>query len=314
MITQSAPAAIIVEGLTKRFGDFTAVEDVSFRVRRGEIFGFLGPNGSGKSTTIRMLCGLLSPTSGRASVLGYDIVRDAEAIRLNIGYMSQKFSLYEDLTVEENLEFYAGIYHLPPRRIKERKKDILAMAGLSGREKSITGTLSTGWKQRLALGCALIHEPGLVFLDEPTGGVDPVSRRNFWDLIYDLSRSGVTVLVTTHYMDEAEHCHTIGFIYNGKLIALGTPENLKKTKMRGQILQVECAPLLPALEAIKDVPEVIEAAMHGAGLHVVVEDIARDTPVVRQALKRADVRVEAITPVEPALEDIFVSLVEAQSR
>ncbi|AKX97352.1 multidrug ABC transporter ATP-binding protein [Moorella thermoacetica] len=314
MITQSAPAAIIVEGLTKRFGDFTAVEDVSFRVRRGEIFGFLGPNGSGKSTTIRMLCGLLSPTSGRASVLGYDIVRDAEAIRLNIGYMSQKFSLYEDLTVEENLEFYAGIYQLSPRRIKQRKQDILAMAGLLGREKSITGTLSTGWKQRLALGCALIHEPGLVFLDEPTGGVDPVSRRNFWDLIYDLSRSGVTVLVTTHYMDEAEHCHTIGFIYNGKLIALGTPENLKKTKMRGQILQVECAPLLPALEAIKDVPEVIEAAMHGAGLHVVVEDIARDTPVVRQALKRAYVRVEAITPVEPALEDIFVSLVEAQSR
>lgn len=314
MITQSAPAAIIVEGLTKRFGNFTAVEDVSFQVRRGEIFGFLGPNGSGKSTTIRMLCGLLSPTSGRASVLGYDIVRDAEAIRLNIGYMSQKFSLYEDLTVEENLEFYAGIYQLSPRRIKQRKQDILAMAGLLGREKSITGTLSTGWKQRLALGCALIHEPGLVFLDEPTGGVDPVSRRNFWDLIYDLSRSGVTVLVTTHYMDEAEHCHTIGFIYNGKLIALGTPENLKKTKMRGQILQVECAPLLPALEAIKDVPEVIEAAMHGAGLHVVVEDIARDTPVVRQALKRAYVRVEAITPVEPALEDIFVSLVEAQSR
>ncbi|MBE3573053.1 MAG: ABC transporter ATP-binding protein [Moorella humiferrea] len=314
MITQSAPAAIIVEGLTKRFGNFTAVEDVSFQVRRGEIFGFLGPNGSGKSTTIRMLCGLLSPTSGRASVLGYDIVRDAEAIRLNIGYMSQKFSLYEDLTVEENLEFYGGIYQLPPRRIKERKQDILAMAGLLGREKSITGTLSTGWKQRLALGCALIHEPGLVFLDEPTGGVDPVSRRNFWDLIYDLSRSGVTVLVTTHYMDEAEHCHTIGFIYNGKLVALGTPENLKKTKMRGQILQVECAPLLPALEAIKDVPEVIEAAMHGAGLHVVVEDIARDTPVVRQALKQANVRVEAITPVEPALEDIFVSLVEAQSR
>ncbi len=314
MITQSAPAAIIVEGLTKRFGSFTAVEDVSFQVRRGEIFGFLGPNGSGKSTTIRMLCGLLAPTSGRASVLGYDIVRDAEAIRLNIGYMSQKFSLYEDLTVEENLEFYAGIYQLPPRRIKERKQDILAMAGLWGREKSITGTLSTGWKQRLALGCALIHEPGLVFLDEPTGGVDPVSRRNFWDLIYDLSRSGVTVLVTTHYMDEAEHCHTIGFIYNGKLVALGTPENLKKTKMRGQILRVECAPLLPALEAMKDVPEVIEAAMHGAGLHVVVEDIARDTPVVRQALNRANVRVEAFTPVEPALEDIFVSLVEAQSR
>ncbi|WP_143106831.1 ABC transporter ATP-binding protein, partial [Neomoorella thermoacetica] len=178
MITQSAPAAIIVEGLTKRFGNFTAVEDVSFQVRRGEIFGFLGPNGSGKSTTIRMLCGLLSPTSGRASVLGYDIVRDAEAIRLNIGYMSQKFSLYEDLTVEENLEFYAGIYQLSPRRIKQRKQDILAMAGLLGREKSITGTLSTGWKQRLALGCALIHEPGLVFLDEPTGGVDPVSRRN----------------------------------------------------------------------------------------------------------------------------------------
>lgn len=312
MITQSAPAVIIVEGLTKRFGSFTAVEDVSFQVRRGEIFGFLGPNGSGKSTTIRMLCGLLSPTSGRASVLGYDIVRDAEAIRLNIGYMSQRFSLYEDLTVEENLEFYAGIYRLPRGRIKERMKDILAMAGLWGREKSITGTLSTGWKQRLALGCALIHEPGLVFLDEPTGGVDPVSRRNFWDLIYDLSRSGVTVLVTTHYMDEAEHCHTIGFIYNGKLVALGTPENLKKSKMRGQILQVECSPLLPALEAMKDVPQVREAAMYGAGLHVVVEDITRDTTIVRQALYRAKVRVEAITPVEPALEDIFVSLVEAQ--
>jgi len=312
LITQSAPAVIIVEGLTKRFGSFTAVEDVSFQVRRGEIFGFLGPNGSGKSTTIRMLCGLLSPTSGRASVLGYDIVRDAEAIRLNIGYMSQRFSLYEDLTVEENLEFYAGIYRLPRGRIKERMKDILAMAGLWGREKSITGTLSTGWKQRLALGCALIHEPGLVFLDEPTGGVDPVSRRNFWDLIYDLSRSGVTVLVTTHYMDEAEHCHTIGFIYNGKLVALGTPENLKKSKMRGQILQVECSPLLPALEAMKDVPQVREAAMYGAGLHVVVEDITRDTTIVRQALYRAKVRVEAITPVEPALEDIFVSLVEAQ--
>lgn len=306
--------AIVVEGLTKRFGNFTAVDNVSFKVRRGEIFGFLGPNGSGKSTTIRMLCGLLVPTAGRATVLGYDIVRDAEAIRLKIGYMSQKFSLYEDLTVGENLEFYAGVYQLTPERFRQRKEEILHLIGLADKERTLTGNLSTGWKQKLALGCALLHEPQLVLLDEPTSGVDPVARRNFWDLIYDLSHAGVTVLVTTHYMDEAEHCHTIGFIYNGKLVAFGTPEYLKKTQMPGQILEIQCSPLMPALEALAGVPGVLEAAMYGAGLHVVVEDIFRDTPYVRQALERAEVEVKSILPVEPGLEDVFVSLVEGGFR
>ncbi|GFN21833.1 multidrug ABC transporter ATP-binding protein [Thermanaeromonas sp. C210] len=306
--------AIVVEGLTKRFGSFLAVNNVSFKVRRGEIFGFLGPNGSGKSTTIRMLCGLLVPTSGQATVLGYDIVRDSEAIRLKIGYMSQKFSLYEDLTVGENLEFYAGVYQLAPERFRQRKGEILNLIGLAGKERTLTGNLSTGWKQKLALGCALLHEPELVLLDEPTSGVDPVARRNFWDLIYDLSHAGVTVLVTTHYMDEAEHCHTIGFIYNGKLVAFGTPDHLKKTKMQGEILEIQCSPLMPALEALAEVPGVLEAAMYGAGLHVVVGDIFRDSPYVRQALERAGVEVKSILPVEPGLEDVFVSLVEGGSR
>ncbi|MGI9951495.1 ABC transporter ATP-binding protein [Moorellaceae bacterium AZ2] len=306
--------AIVVEGLTKRFGSFTAVNNVSFKVRRGEIFGFLGPNGSGKSTTIRMLCGLLVPTSGRATVLGHDIVRESEVIRRKIGYMSQKFSLYEDLTVGENLEFYAGVYQLSPERFRPRKKEILNLIGLSDKERILTGNLSIGWKQKLALGCALLHEPELVLLDEPTSGVDPVARRNFWDLIYDLSHAGVTVLVTTHYMDEAEHCHTIGFIYNGKLVAFGTPDQLKMTKMQGRILEIKCSPLMPALEALADVPGVKEAAMYGAGLHAVVGDVIRDTPYVRQALERAGVEVRSILPVEPGLEDVFVSLVEGSSH
>lgn len=306
--------AIVVEGLTKRFGSFTAVDNVSFKVRRGGIFGFLGPNGSGKSTTIRMLCGLLIPTSGRATVLGYDIVRDSEAIRLKIGYMSQKFSLYEDLTVGENLEFYAGVYQLTPERFRQRKGEILHLIGLTDKERTLTGNLSTGWKQKLALGCALLHEPELVLLDEPTSGVDPVARRNFWDLIYDLSHAGVTVLVTTHYMDEAEHCHTIGFIYNGKLVAFGTPDHLKKTKMQGRILEIQCSPLMPALEALAEVPGVLEAAMYGAGLHVVVGDLFRDAGQVRQALESAGVQVNSVVPVDPGLEDVFVSLVEGGSR
>ncbi|MGB9662029.1 MAG: ATP-binding cassette domain-containing protein [Moorellaceae bacterium] len=302
--------AIVVEGLTKRFGTFTAVDKVSFKVRRGEIFGFLGPNGSGKSTTIRMLCGLLVPTGGRASVLGYDIVREAEAIRLRIGYMSQKFGLYEDLTVEENLEFYAGVYGVPPERFPRRKQEILALVGLTGKERVMTSALATGWRQKLALGCTLLHEPRLVLLDEPTSGVDPVARRNFWDLIYGLSRAGVTVLVTTHYMDEAEHCHTIGFIYKGKLTALGTPDHLRRTQVRGQILEIQCSPLMPALEALSQVPGVMEAAMYGAGLHVVVEDAFREAPEVRRVLEKAGVAVKSVLPVEPGLEDVFVSLVE----
>ncbi len=220
--------AIEIKHLTKRFGRFTAVNDVSFNVKKGEVFGFLGPNGSGKTTVIRMLMGLISPTSGSGRVLGFDINKDNDGIRQQIGYMSQKFSLYEDLTVEENLDFYGGVYGLSNDKLESKKKEILKMADLEGKENMIASNLSGGWKQRLALGCAIIHDPKILFLDEPTGGVDPIARRKFWDIIYNLSEQGVTVLVTTHYMDEAEHCNTIGFIYYGDLLTLDTPNNMKE--------------------------------------------------------------------------------------
>lgn len=221
--------AIKVTDLTKKFGDFTAVNHISFSIEKGQIFGFLGPNGSGKSTTIRMLCGVLTPTSGKGEVMGYDIAEETEMVRQSIGYMSQKFSLYEDLTVEENLDFYAGVYGVPKEEREERKKQLIAMANLNGKEKSLAGTLSGGWKQKLALGCALIHKPRLLVLDEPTGGVDPVSRRTFWEIIHELSRQGITILVTTHYMDEAESCDVIGFIFNGDLMEIApTKEVLEK--------------------------------------------------------------------------------------
>lgn len=218
--------AVVIENLVKKFGDFTAVNDVSFNVKKGSIFGFLGPNGSGKSTTIRMICGVLKPTSGTGKVMGYDIAKQTEKVRQNIGYMSQKFSLYEDLTVEENLDFYAGIYTLPRETREQRKKDLILMAGIEGKEKKLAGTLSGGWKQRLALGCALIHKPNLLILDEPTAGVDPVSRRVFWEIIHDLSHQGITIFVTTHYMDEAESCDEVGFIFNGNLMEIAPPKEL----------------------------------------------------------------------------------------
>lgn len=218
--------AIVVENLTKQFDTFTAVDHISFRIPRGSIFGFLGPNGSGKSTTIRMLCGVLTPTSGTGIVMGYDIVKETEQVRQNLGYMSQRFSLYEDLTVSENLDFYAGVYGLDRQVSEERKKDLIRMANLEGKEKSLAGTLSGGWKQRLALGCALIHKPRLLILDEPTAGVDPVSRRVFWDIIHHLSHQGITILVTTHYMDEAESCDLVGFIFNGKILNIAPPRDL----------------------------------------------------------------------------------------
>lgn len=218
--------AIEVENLTKKFGTFTAVDNISFKIPKGSIFGFLGPNGSGKSTTIRMLCGVLSPSSGRGVVMGYDVVKDTETVRQNLGYMSQRFSLYEDLTVEENLDFYGGIYGLNKKVRDERKKELILMANLAGKERSLAGTLSGGWKQRLALGCALIHKPRLLVLDEPTAGVDPVSRRVFWEIIHALAGQGITILVTTHYMDEAESCDIVGFIFNGKLMNIAPPQEL----------------------------------------------------------------------------------------
>ena len=238
----NSPKAVVVKDLERRFGSFLAVNRVSFEVDRGEIFGFLGPNGAGKSTTIRILCGILAPSKGSGTVAGFDIVKDAEKIKAHIGYMSQKFSLYEDLTVEENINFYGGIYNIPEARKKDRKEWVIEMAGLKEHRKTRTALLSGGWKQRLALGCAILHEPPIIFLDEPTSGVDPISRRRFWDLIYELSGKGVTVFVTTHYMDEAEYCDRIGLIYRGELIALGTPEVLKTRFMKEEILDLQGRP------------------------------------------------------------------------
>ena len=231
-------ASVVVEHLSKRFGDFVAVSDVNLRVGKGEIFGFLGPNGAGKSTTIRILCGLLAPSEGKAMVAGFDVAREPEKVRENIGYMSQRFSLYDDLTVEENINFFMGIYGVDRAKRPARKQYALDMAGLVGQEETMTRTLSGGWKQRLALGCAILHEPPIVFLDEPTSGVDPIARRAFWDLIYQLSEAGQTVFVTTHYMDEAEYCHRVALLYHGKMIALGTPAELKSSMTKTSMEEV----------------------------------------------------------------------------
>jgi ABC-2 type transport system ATP-binding protein len=306
--------AVVVRDLAKRFGDFTAVNRVNFSVPRGEIFGFLGPNGAGKSTTIRMLCGLLAPSSGSGTVAGFDLLREAEKIKAHIGYMSQKFSLYEDLTVEENINFYGGIYNLPGDKKKERKEWVIRMAGLEDRRTTRTAFLAGGWKQRLALGCAIVHEPPIIFLDEPTSGVDPLSRRRFWNLIYELAGRGVTVFVTTHYMDEAEYCDRIGLIYRGELIALGSPETLKQEAMTEDVL--ECFPDRPqeALEIISALPGVKEAALFGRGLHVVVERGQPLAEFIRDRLQEAGFRTPAPEKIAPSLEDVFVSLIEARDR
>jgi ABC-2 type transport system ATP-binding protein len=266
--------SVEVEKLVKRFGDFTAVDRISFQTRTGEVFGFLGPNGSGKSTTIRILCGLLHPTSGRAIVAGYDVVESPELIRRNIGYMSQKFSLYADLTVFENLRFYAGMYGVPAAELRDRIDWALEMAGLRGRESSLTGTLAGGWKQRLALGCAVLHRPPILFLDEPTSGVDPLSRRLFWELIQQMSSDGVTIFVTTHYMDEAEYCNRLALMNGGKLIALGTPTELKLGSIRGSLLLLECDRLGEAIERVRRLDGVRDVAVFGNALHLVVSDAA----------------------------------------
>lgn len=306
--------AVVVRDLEKRFGSFVAVNRISFQVARGEIFGFLGPNGAGKSTTIRMLCGILAPTGGSGTVAGFDIRRQAEQIKAHIGYMSQKFSLYEDLTVEENIDFYSGIYRIPAQKKKERKEWVIEMAGLAEHRQTRTAILSGGWKQRLALGCAIIHEPPIVFLDEPTSGVDPISRRQFWDLIYELSGKGVTVFVTTHYMEEAEYCDRLGLIYRGELVASGTPEVLKTQFMQEDVLEVLCEDAEAAMGAIEKIPGVKEVALFGRGLHVVAEDGELAAARVRSLLEgdgRGAVRVEKIVP---SLEDVFVSLIEARDR
>jgi ABC-2 type transport system ATP-binding protein len=283
---------------------------VNFAVKRGEIFGFLGANGAGKSTTIRMLCGLLQPTSGTAVVGGYDINTQTEQVKLNIGYMSQRFSLYDDLTVAQNIKFFGGVYGLHNSRLNDRMRWVLHMADLEGRENSLTKTLSGGVKQRLALGCAILHEPPIVFLDEPTGGVDPISRRNFWELINQLSSEGITVLVTTHFLDEAEYCNDIILINTGKLIAGGSPVQLKTDHIKSPILEVACSNVVEALELIREKPWAIETSVFGTALHVMVTEENLGRTLISQALQVAGISVHNIERIMPSLEDVFLYLLE----
>ncbi len=304
--------AVQVVDLTKRFGDFTAVDQVSFAVDRGTIFGFLGPNGAGKTTTIRMLLGLLKPTSGEATVLGFDIVRQTAEVKKRIGYMSQRFSLYDDLTVNENLNFYGRTYGVRGKRLRARKDFVLHMAGLEGREKELTRNLSGGWKQRLALGTAIIHEPEMLFLDEPTAGVDPISRRAFWDLLYELAEGGTTIMVTTHYMDEAEHCQSLAFIQHGRIVASGSPAGIKETQMRGQVLEIDCDNPGQAIHALREMGIFEEVALYGALIHAVTGDAQILMPQIEDKLRGAGVQVRTMEVIAPSLEDVFISSVRGE--
>jgi ABC-2 type transport system ATP-binding protein len=309
-----ADIAIDVEHLSRRFGQFVAVDDVTFDVRRGEVFGFLGANGAGKSTTIRMLCGLLTPSSGRASIDGIDVGRDPEGVKRRIGYMSQRFSLYELLTVDQNVRFYAGLYGLTGARLAARRKFALDLAGLGGREKDLARDLSGGWRQRLALGCALLHEPPIVFLDEPTGGVDPVSRRDFWRLIDDLSHKGTTVLVTTHYLDEAERCDRVAIVHAGKLAALGAIADLKATFKDRPILEVRATDPVAAMAALDKLPLVEKTSVFGTAVHAVLRNRQATPADVKQALAEHGVSVTGVQNVAPSLEDVFLEVVDQAER
>jgi ABC-2 type transport system ATP-binding protein len=309
---------IEVRGLTKRFGSFTAVDRISFSVPRGQIFGFLGPNGSGKTTTIRMLLGLLSPSEGTALVLGHDVRRQALSIRARLGYMSQKFTLYNDLTVEENLKFYGRGYGLHNRRLRDRMAYVLDMAGLKGREHLTPPKLSGGWRQRLALGAAILHEPDIVFLDEPTAGVDPLSRRAFWNLLYQTSAQGTTIFVTTHYMDEAEHCENLGFIYQGNLIAQGAPSDIKAAHLPGEVVQITPAHPAAALDLLRTAHQAgqlgdsLDVGLYGAQIHITTHDAAITQTRVLSTLGRANEPYSDADVIPPSLEDAFIRLVQAQ--
>jgi ABC-2 type transport system ATP-binding protein len=305
--------AVEIDDLVKTFGSFVAVDHVSMKVRKGEIFGFLGPNGAGKSTTIRMLCGLLIPTAGRATVNNFDVATQPEEIRRTIGYMSQKFSLYDDLTVEENIDFFAGIYGVPRELRAERKNYVLGMANITERRRALTRTLSGGWKQRLALGCAILHDPPVLFLDEPTSGVDPIARGAFWGLIHDLSESGHTIFVSTHYMDEAEYCHRLALMYRGKVIALGTPTELKNGLTSHTLLQLDSPDQLETMRALEGTDGVREVAVFGGGLHVTVDN-RESIPGIRQKLESQGIQVKRLEQIEPSMEDVFVAMIEAEER
>jgi ABC-2 type transport system ATP-binding protein len=307
-------AVVAVSGLTRRFGDFVAVDSLSLNVAQGRIFGFLGPNGSGKSTTIRMLCGLLQPSSGSGHVLGLDIMTRYEEIKRRIGYMSQKFSLYDDLTVEENIDFFSGLYGVARARRGARKTWALEMADLGGMRNALTGSLAAGWKQRLALGCAVLHEPDILFLDEPTSGVDPLARRLFWDLIAHMAHAGTTVFVTTHYMDEAEYCDELALIYRGKLIAAGEPGELKRSALSQHIMEVRVARPYDALDAVERSGLVQEAALFGDTLHLTVADAAQARAQLPPWFEHNGFGDVGVEEVMPTMEDVFVGLIEAEDR
>jgi ABC-2 type transport system ATP-binding protein len=311
---QPAADAIVVSDLTRRFDKFVAVDQVSFTVKTGEIFGFLGSNGAGKSTTIRMLCGLLRPTSGSATVGGIDVSRDPEGVKARIGYMSQKFSLYELLTVDQNIRLYAELYGVPPARFAERRRFAIEMAGLEGRENALPRDLPGGFRQRLALGCAILHEPPILFLDEPTGGVDPISRRQFWRLIDQLSHSGVTVLVTTHYLDEAEYCHRIALIHAGKLAALGTTGELKRLFAERPIVEIRTPRPVEVMRALDGMAEVEDSSLFGTAVHAVLRSKAVEPGAVVAHLAAQQLPVQSVERVEPSLEDVFLDVVEKAAR
>lgn len=303
---------IIVKNLTKKFGNFTAVDDINFKVRPGEIFGFLGPNGSGKTTSIRIMLGLLQPTSGSIEVLGMDIRNNTSKIRPRVGYMSQRFSLYNDLTIMQNLRFYGAAYGLSNADLSSRIGEALEIANLKGHEEEKTKNLSGGWRQRLALSATILHRPDILFLDEPTAGVDPLSRRAFWDLLYQLITDGITVFVTTHYMDEAEHCHRLAFIQRGEIIAYGTPSEIKNEKTRGDVLEIEptdttlAFKLLKAAQADQTIP-LEEVELYGTFIHLVAPDIKHHTKAVKRLLEKDGIQIKYKSLVEPSLEDIFIS-------
>jgi len=307
--------AIEVNNLTKKFGDFAAVDNVNFTVKQGEIFGFLGANGAGKSTTIRMLIGVLEPTSGDALVGGYSIMKQPEMVKKNIGYMSQKFSLYNDLTVAENIRFYAGVYGLDGKKYQERKKWVLKVANLENMENTLTSSLPGGIKQRLALGTAVIHEPKIVFLDEPTSGVDPVSRRNFWDLINDLSAGGTTVLVTTHYLDEAEFCNDIILINAGKLVAQGNSKELKTNYIKNPILEIETDKTVDSLEILEKEKWVGETSIFGNYIHVILnDDTITEKNIIQLLQEQNGIKVKRVERIVPTLEDVFIHLIEKDNK
>jgi len=310
---------VVARGLTKRFGKFTAVDRLDLTIMRGEVVGFIGPNGAGKSTAIRMLCALLAPSAGRACVAGFDVAREAESVRAHIGYMSQKFSLYGDLTCRENLRFFAGIYRVPREVFDERLRFAIEMAGIAGREDTLVRTLAGGWRQRLALGCAILHRPPVLFLDEPTSGVEPQARRRFWDLIHQLAADGVTVLVSTHYMDEAEYCNRIALIDAGRLITVGSPSELRGEQLGGQLFELACPRLGEAVAVLRATPGVLDAAIFGDKLHVLVGDTPAGSAstvvaTLPSRLAQAGIEANAPLPIRPGLEDVFVQLVSRESR